>query len=388
MNEKKLDVNGISLKCLTSVEEFKGLKKEWNELLAKSKCFPVCLQWEWMDLWWKHFSQDDYQLVLLTFRKEKKLVGIFPLVCMKKKVKFCISINRLVFMGTGENEEEEVTSEFLDIISEPGYEDEICSLSVDFLLNEYVKWDVIELCHQLDNSVLAVQFLNELSNSKFLYQKSIIGYRRYIRLEKKYDEYVEKRSKSFRKNLRNYTNRLNKLGEVKKEFITQYDQLDYFFKSLIELHTSRFDGLPVESSYNSSRFTGFHKDYLKVALEKKQLDLMLLTVDGEVVSIEYNYKLGDIVHAYSGGFVSAYKKISLGFLSINMMIEKAIDDNRAVFDFMAGDRDSYVSTYGCECEPLLGLRVFNKKHICSTMYRLLMFKSRIKTTLDFFKKYK
>jgi CelD/BcsL family acetyltransferase involved in cellulose biosynthesis len=375
MNEEFLDAN-LTLKHINSIDEFTELKEEWNNLLSNSRCLSVCLHWDWMNLWWKHFHTDNFELVLLTIRNESELVAIFPLVNIKKgKQQF------LYFMGTGENEKEEITSEYIDIITKPGMEEAVCQLFLQHLKKDYTGWDRIELFRFLKNSTIASHFINEAWLQDFKYLRYLSGYRQSIKLDADFKNYTSKRSRSFRKNLRNYQNRLEKNGAVNFKIIDQHKDIDTVLDKLQDLHLQRFRFIKQLSAFESPKFTGFHRDLMHIMLDKDQLHLGILTIDDRIIAVEYNFSINRTTYAYQGSFDHSFKKLSAGFLSINQMIKNSIGQQKRIFDFMMNDQQAYMTSYGCENTPVLSCSFFNQPLKNRFIYMMIILKYFIKEAI-------
>lgn len=374
-----VEQKNITLTCINKIDDFIELKDEWNQLLEQSRCLSACMHWDWMNLWWKHYAKKDYELVILCFRDNDELIGIFPLVNMNVNMMGTHKV--LHFMGTGEDEHEEVLTEYIDVISKPEYEEEICQLIIEFLSEEYTEWERIELYRFLKNSIIATYLINDIWLSQFKHLKYLSGYRHIIRLDRTFSEYVSKRSRSFRKNIRNYKNRLKSEGDLSFRIINKIDDIEPTLNRLIELHDQRFKHFRHNSVFKSHKFCAFHKDLMTVLLSKNQLNLGILELDNKIIAIEYNFSINRTSYAYQGGFDLKYKKSSAGFISINHMIKTAINSNKRIYDFMMNDKQSYMTSYGCSQHPVLSCCVFNSNLLNKFMYVMLLLKSFVKESI-------
>ena len=74
----------LSIKKVSTQNEFSRLKGCWTALLKRSKSDTVFLAWEWMYTWWECFKENKQLFVLTVYDENENLVGIAPL-CMDKK---------------------------------------------------------------------------------------------------------------------------------------------------------------------------------------------------------------------------------------------------------------------------------------------------------------
>ena len=86
----------------------------WNELVDNHYQANIFLTIEWLELWWNTFAQKSDVLKLVFIHQRDELIAIAPFYQKAGK--------ELRFIGTGEAEEAEVASEFLDILINNEYE--------------------------------------------------------------------------------------------------------------------------------------------------------------------------------------------------------------------------------------------------------------------------
>jgi len=326
-----------------------------------------------MHLWWKHFHTSEMELVLLFVQKQSEVVGIFPLVKIPTK-------NReiLHFMGTGEDEAEEITSEYIDIISKPGYEKNVCRIVVNYLTNDYTDWDELNLSRYNQDSNIVKHFIDEANFKEAKCLETLSGYRHFINLNKDYQYYTEQQTRSFRKKLVKNKSKLLGKGKVDFKLIAKEDKALHILNHLKELHLKRSEYLGRKSAFESDIFIAFHLEYMQLMAKKQQLHLGVLYLEEKIISVEYNFKIGKSSYAYQGSFENDYKKLSIGFLSINFMIENAILNKLNIFDFMMNDENSYANFYGCSKSPIYSCRIFNRSLPNYCIYNILKLKAWIK----------
>ena len=107
----------MKVEIIQDRNKFRNMSLEWNSLLEKSNVFSVYLSWEWLYTWWEIFGKtQNWELFIVTVRENGELVGIAPFI--KRQIKVLGIINRISieFLGTGEDEKDEVCSNYLDII--------------------------------------------------------------------------------------------------------------------------------------------------------------------------------------------------------------------------------------------------------------------------------
>ena len=101
----------LTIRVVTSLEEFKGLAREWEELLDRVPGHSLFLTWEWLYYWATHHLEDGQLRILLASDEHECLVGNAPLYLRRTKAQGLISVRELRWLGS-----EAVCSSYLDFI--------------------------------------------------------------------------------------------------------------------------------------------------------------------------------------------------------------------------------------------------------------------------------
>src|SRR5687768_13587184 len=89
----------LTLHTVTSLEEFKGLAKDWDQLLRTVPGHSVFLTWEWLYYWAKHFLAENRLKLILFQGHDERLIGVAPLY-LRMRVQSLITIRELRFLGS------------------------------------------------------------------------------------------------------------------------------------------------------------------------------------------------------------------------------------------------------------------------------------------------
>ncbi len=115
------------LEEITSWETLETLQDEWLALWKRSENAKPFQSPRWQLAWWRHFGVGE--LLTLAVHHGGKLVGIVP--C------FCNQFGKGRFIGTG-------ISDYLDILSESGFEQTCAEMFFEYLRNNSNKWNQFE----------------------------------------------------------------------------------------------------------------------------------------------------------------------------------------------------------------------------------------------------
>jgi CelD/BcsL family acetyltransferase involved in cellulose biosynthesis len=125
---------------IDDAKEFAVLEEEWEDLYRDAPLATPFQSWAWLYSWWEFYGE-QYQLRLITVRKEGLLVGIVPLM-LKRRWGF----GRLLFIGTG-------ITDYLDLLAREGWEGYVSQAAREALWR-ISSWQVAEL-HELRPSAAA-----------------------------------------------------------------------------------------------------------------------------------------------------------------------------------------------------------------------------------------
>jgi CelD/BcsL family acetyltransferase involved in cellulose biosynthesis len=117
---------------IESVQDFRALEEEWEELYQDSPLATPFQSWAWLYSWWEFYGE-GWELQLITVRNgEGLLVGVAPLMLDRR-----LGFSRLFLVGTG-------LTDYLDVLAREGWEGKV----VDALaqaLRQMVSWQLADL---------------------------------------------------------------------------------------------------------------------------------------------------------------------------------------------------------------------------------------------------
>lgn len=151
--------------------------------------------------------------------------------------------------------------------------------------------------------------------------------------------YLATRSKSFRKRIAYIERALGRDHRVAFRETDSADSLSRDLNLFFELHDRRWQERG-GSSLVSEHKRAFLRSLAARLLEKGQLRLRFLEVDGKAVAALFAWRFGDRYCYYQGGFDPAWAKQSVGMLIVADTVRSAIAEGASEFDFLLGE-ESY-----------------------------------------------
>lgn len=307
------------------IDSFSSLKDEWNVVLETAGTNTVFQTYEWLSTWWEYFGQGK-ELLLLVANKNDNVVGIAPLMIMKMRVKGLPFYRVANFIGSG-------TSDYLDFILKKGCEKEVLSEIIDYLKKHRKNWDLMRIGDIPDESLTNMFLPNILGQKKISFHLGEHDTCPYVELPETWQDYKLSLSRSTRKNIVKFQNRIAEKAEFRtfKGESEVSTWMDNFFK----LHEERWRREGDRAHIRSKEFKQFHRE---VAIKlTKYLDLSFLFFEGKEIAALYCYDYNTTRGFYLQGFDPDYAHYSPAFVLTANRIEDAIQRGLKKFDFLRGD---------------------------------------------------
>jgi CelD/BcsL family acetyltransferase involved in cellulose biosynthesis len=343
----------LRVEKINDLRGFESLQPVWNSLLARSGASTIFLTWEWLHTWWRVFGEDRVLYILVVLENDE-IIGIAPL--LQRRVRhFGVSYRRLEILASGEDERDEICSEYLDFIIHRGREEESLEAILNYLHAHSRDWDEIVL--KKVRADASVKHLPRLSASTdTVCQTTGNGHATSLSLPENWETVEKSLGKSFRQNLRNLRRRAD-TGGASFQVVETSAAFDEAFKTLMRLHQERWTQLGQPGVFSSEKFTRFHRDVCRLLVPKGQARLFQLTFEDHPVASLYAFVHdGEIVYYQSGFNPMIFPSYSFGTVLLSHAIEHSIKSGLSVWDFLSGS-DDYKSRWGCRQHELISLRL-------------------------------
>lgn len=322
----------IELSChsLDSLRQLEELSQEWSQLWSRCPEATPFQSPDWLVPYWAHLGEGH--LWVLAFRQGDRLVGLAPLSIFTQPE---TGERHLFLLGTG-------TTDYLDVLFEPGFAVECAALLYDVLESNWEQWDMCDFQQLRTGSVLLVQDTLPRWTGQIHVQEVCPV----LALPKTISELPARVPTRMLEKLRYYRRRLQKLGPVSVQ-LAEPDTLDELFRRFLELHGARWAIRAAEGVLADRRVRDFHSDCARRMLASGMLRLYALQVQRETIASLYAFAHHGHTYFYLSGFDPAFSAYSPGTLLIGHAIEDAIREGAEVFDFLRG-REAYKYLWGAK----------------------------------------
>ncbi|MSQ14274.1 MAG: GNAT family N-acetyltransferase [Dehalococcoidia bacterium] len=303
---------GLSVKN----EEIGSLAGLWEELRPSCSSYTVFSIPQWYAVWWQFFG-DGKESVVLSVRDREELIGLAPLM----RDGDCVS-----FIGDTN------VSDYMDFITTQGREEDVLSAVFGYLKSQ--RWGRLEL-HCIPESSAARGFLVDLCKSNgfstFLETEEVCPL---IKLPPTWDEYLGGLSRKDRHELRRKLRRLEGAGTVHYYAAEDNEGLPLATEEFLRLHKeSREDKAAFMTDEMQNFFRALTAEFVRLGIGK----LYFMEIDGKKVSATLCFDYENTLYLYNSGYDPSFSYLSVGLLLKSLCIRDALENGKAIFDFLRGD---------------------------------------------------
>ncbi len=325
----------LSIVLVTETSALEALREPWAALLAKSATNEVTQGPTWLLSWWRVFGAvQNRELSVLAMYNDGELVGLAPM-CKRKTSP--LGLVRLEFLGSGEEEEHEICSEYLGLLAAVGFEQVVADAFGNALRDGTLDpWDETSLTAMSSEAVISSLTARALGRGVG-YQ--VIGGAPFALLPDLWDEYLAALPSSRRYLIRRSLKAWEKWAKAPPVLrrVEHAHQLDDAFDMLASLHGERWKEVGHQGAFSSPLFSDFHRETMHALFRKGALWLCWLEVEGEPIVAIYNIVWNNQVRFYqSGRKVDLPKKVRAGLVIHACAIRESIEAGYSHYDFLAG----------------------------------------------------
>ncbi len=345
----------LSIRVVSTLEEFGNLADQWNSLLAQTSSNHIFLTWEWLYTWARNYLGKDRLFILLAYEGDQ-IVGIAPLYIRKTRYYRVLNLRQIGFLGTGE-----VCSCYLDFIVQEKNRKQFIQKVYSYLYGEAKGlWDILYLA-EVPAESLSIDTLYEIAQE----EGKVIEVADHtccpvIKLHGGVKDFLKRISRNERYNLRRKSKRLQQVGHVEYDRTSLSGDIQKEMDTFVKLHQMRWEQKGAGGCFKSQRFLGFHREVSEIFSKRGWVHLDFLVLDGEKVAGIYGYSYNGRYYFYLPGLnPTIVPEASPGILLLFRCICQAIQDRMSEFDLLRGPAD-YKIAWANTIRRSLTLRLYNK----------------------------
>jgi CelD/BcsL family acetyltransferase involved in cellulose biosynthesis len=327
----------LTTRIVRDLREAEALREEWRALALRAPRGELALTPVWLLAWWRELGRTEgRELRMVTFRDGPTLVGLAPLSLRLALHRRVLPVRRLELLGTGDTGPDEVSSDYVGLLCDAGYEEEICRELARLVVVERAlgPWDELLMPAMSAEDPVVRSLRRALATVGLEVGVTETGLCPYIALPRTWEDYLESLEGSNRYLVTRAMRELEKwAGKGGAELVraTTSDELATGRRILHSLHAERWSGTGQPGVFASARFARFHDDVMP------QLDLLWLAVRGEPIAAAYNIVFRGKVYFYqSGRKLDVPKQVKPGISLHALAIQRSIILGHREYDFLNG----------------------------------------------------
>ena len=377
-------MHNLTVSTITSIDEFRTLKTEWNSLNDRAAKGTLFSSWEWLFSWWEIYQHDaKRQLHILCCYQEDTLVGIAPFQILNHPKRYFPCNKQLMFIGTGETDGGLVLSEYLDLIIGTEETAPVIGAFTNMLMTQQDLWQGANFPQLIADSHLEQLFAGQNLSIKAV--KKEYGFRTMIELPETYKGYLMSLKKKKRNNITRMLTRLQTEQDYEIEMLSQTTDTESAITAVANLNRGRRSELEQDSAFHYPKFEAFHRLVVKRLLPLKKVEIRILKIANRPVSALYVLIDRETLHGYQCGFEKALgHRYALQTMMISQEISHSINNpDLKYFNFMfSEDESSYKLSYGGYTEPMHNLAYYpNNRRTQLNLFIHGVLKQKIKVIL-------
>ncbi len=354
----------LRARLIDDLAELEGLAPRWRGLIAvASHAQPVHTPL-WLLAWWREFGHaDGRQMRVVIVEEDGQLVGLVPLARRMATHRPGIPVRRLELLATGEQERDEICSEYVGALVERGKEAEVARETTRVLCDGVLgEWDELRMTAMSGDDPLVPAFVVALRAKGIAVTSGQSGECPYVPLPPTWEEYLRALGSTRRYAVMRSLRELDKWAGRNNWELCRARTLSELAEGkriLWALHRERWAASGRNGVLASTRFTRFHDEIMPRLLAGEDgisLELQWLRARGEAIGATYSFVYAGRVQFYqSGRRVDVPKAIRPGIAMHALSIRSSIEEGRTEYDFLGG-ASRYKRDLALATRPLLTLR--------------------------------
>lgn len=351
----------MNTELITTWDELSALAPAWNEL-AEGMPFR---SWDWLATWWKYYSSAGRQLYVLAVYgngrdKKRQLVGIAPWYLDRSVLGGSV----IRWLGSGE-----VCTDHLSIICGPERLSEVAEQIAEALLASSDDWDRLDLSAIDRDDDTMVCLFEQFAERECAVSKHSADGCWVLDLPPSWEDYLAAVSKSHRKQLRQLERRVLESERACWHRVTSVSDLPRAWEVLVDLHQRRRKSLGEPGCFASRPFHDFHREVAERLLDRGELRISWLEIDGSPIAAEYHVADAKTTYAYQGGVDPERLDEEPGRLSTILCFRAAINEGHKRIDFLRGN-EPYKAHWRAKLSETFDYRVVPNRRLAKIRGRM------------------
>ncbi|MFX0140482.1 MAG: GNAT family N-acetyltransferase [Candidatus Hodarchaeota archaeon] len=312
----------LYIKEITEFTEFLKIKDKWDKLLTESGINNPYLTHDWFRIAFEYFEKKD-ELFILLVKDEDEVITIAPFLISYEKY-LGIPVKKIRFL-------ENVHTPFQDIIIAQKRQESLETIVV-YLLKNFQMWDILQLMEIRNNSE-NIKILEDLCNKKNIFHyQFFISRSWFVQTNMDSEQGVAKIKPKVRRELRRKIRRIERLGKLSFQVITELKDIEKHFDIFFNFHEQTWKGKEKNAEF-----------YYKIARKFSQgeeIILYCLCLNECPIAYTFVLKSRNTLFCIKTTYDPSYYAFSPGTIMFHKILENSFRD-KVIEKFDIGRGDEY-----------------------------------------------
>ncbi len=331
----------LSFRVIRTSGEFDAIEIDWHRVWENSAT-TVFQAFEWQRTWWRCFGEErkENQLFIVILYDESSIRGIAPLFIEHISIGGILSFRRVSFLGRG-------VSDYLDIIAQRGYEEDVLRVVLSALNGRSKEYDVAVLEDLPDSSFFPRRLHDACIRELFTGKLFEITQCPRTTLHTTWEETLASFSAKHRKDIAYELRNINRNFSIEFELTSLAGDVQRDMDDFIAMHQERWTHAGHQGVFKDTQQARFHKEVALACQRRGWLFLAFLRLNGKRVAVNYGFHCKDRVMTYLNGMIDSTEtaRYSPGKILHLYSMQESIHRKCTVYDFMRG-RERYKYALG------------------------------------------
>jgi CelD/BcsL family acetyltransferase involved in cellulose biosynthesis len=333
------------IRILTDLSELELISPAWRRLLGRAVHAEPVRTPLWLLPWWRLYGVPDGRaLRTIAVEESGELIGLVPLATRHTTHRHAIPVRRLELLGTGEQESDEIASDYVGALAAEGRQDDVARLAADAIVDRALgDWDELRLPAMNCEDPLVPKLAEALRARGLAAGVTRSGEAHFVTLPRAWSTYLRDLGSSRRYVVTRSLRELDRWagpGGWELRSAEKASDFEEGRRVLQNLHAERWTAAGRAGVFASARFKRFHDEVMPrlwAGEDGARLELLWLVVRGEPIAASYNVVFGNKVYFYqSGRRMDVPKAVRPGIAMHALAIQRSIDLGRREYDFLQG----------------------------------------------------
>jgi len=301
------------------------LRVDWDRLMGNGT-FEPSVSYEWVSSLMEAHAMDEDEIISVILRRNNVVIGIVPLALRKVK-RFGQNFVTACPISEWSNTHSDL---LVEEVSEP-----VLGALIDALYQPHLGWDVFRMSRLLDLCPLGgfLCLLLQQRRRRFEYVREQPSF--FLRLDCSYEEYLRRRSGSFRNALKRIERKLASRGTVELRHQDDFQDVEQAYEAMLSIEKRSWKQTHGTSISSVARQATFYRHLCRSAVQRKWLHLEFLCLDGQPIAYNLGLILKDTYFYLKTSYDHAERPASPSTVLRARLIEELIGRRVFQMDFPA-----------------------------------------------------